>query len=152
MDAADLRARALKAREFTHTIGDRTVTLRVPTRVEVRQAAHERRLLERGGSIMALQLLQHALLLQGIVGWTGLRERDVLPASVIAMPGDDAPLPWSEAVVALYLDAQPDDADVLGAELFARANLRKAAIETDAKNSQPTSPAPAARAEPPYSG
>lgn len=134
MDAlADLQARALKAREFTHVIGERSLTLRTPTRHDVRQTLHTQRLLDGGGSLMALQLLQHALLLRAVVGWTGLRVRDVLPGAE-ANADDAAPLPWSPEAVALYLDAQPDDADALGAELFARANVRNAAIEEDAKN------------------
>jgi hypothetical protein len=136
MDAlAELKARALRAREFTHAIGERSITLRTPTRQEVRAALHQHRLLDHGGSLMALQLLQHQLLLAGIVGWTGVRVADVLPET----PGEIAadardPLPWSADAVALYLDARPDEADALGNELFARANVRSQAIEEDAKN------------------
>ena len=133
MDAlADLKARALKAREFVYQIGERCITLRTPTRHEVRAALHEQRLLERGGSLMTLQLLQHHLLLTGIVGWTGVRVADALPGDAKAT--DTSPLPWSAEAVALYLDAQPDDADALGVELFARANVRNEAIGEDAKN------------------
>ena len=78
--------------------------------------------------MLVIQLLQHQLALRGIVGWTGVRERDIVPG------GGDAPIPWSADAVALYLDAQPDDADALGALLFERASLRNQAIEDDAKN------------------
>ena len=127
--AQELRAAALKAREFTHAIGERVFTLRTPTRHEVRQTLHQHKLLDEGGRVLVLQLLEHHLLLAGLVGWTGVRVRDVLPAS-----GDAAPLPWSADAVELYLDAQPDDADALGSVLFARASARTAALEADANN------------------
>lgn len=127
--AQELRAAALKAREFTHTIGERTFTLRTPTRHDVRQTLHEHRLLDEGGRILVLQLLQYQLLRAGLIGWTGVRVHDVVPDSA-----DAAPLPWSADAVDLYLDAQPDDADALGAELFARAGTRNAGLEADAKN------------------
>lgn len=126
---AELRDAALKAREFTLERGERVFTLRTPTRHEVRQTLHEHKLLDAGGRVLVLQLLQYQLARAGLVGWAGVRVRDVLPGSE-----DAAPLPWSAATVDIYLDAQPDDADAIGAELFARASVRSAAIEDDAKN------------------
>lgn len=135
---AGLEAAALKAREFAHAIGERSYTLRVPTRREVRECVHARGLMRGGSDAMMLPLLRHYLLLQAIVGWTGVRENDVVPGA------DPAPLPCTPRAVALLLDAQPDEAEALGAVLMDRADQREAAAEVDAKNSSPASNSPEA--------
>jgi hypothetical protein len=68
-------------------------------------------------------------LLDAVVGWEGVRLCDVLPDASAAEP-----LEWSPDAVALYLDARPDDADAMGAELLSRVGQRNAQIEADAKN------------------
>lgn len=146
---ARLEAAALKAREFTHAIGERSYTLRVPTLREVRECVHARGLGRGAVDAMVLPLLRHYLLLQCLVGWTGVRERDVLPG------GESAPLPWSPRAVALLLDQLPDEADALGKLLMERADERAAATEADAKNSSPASMPPGkapTRADLPASG
>lgn len=147
---ARLEAAALRAREFTHAIGERCYTLRVPTRHEVRECVHARGLGSGKVDAMMLPLLRHYLLLQCIVGWTGVRERDAVQG------GESAPLPWSPRAVALLLDELPDEADALGKLLLQRADERDAAVEGDAKNSSPAStppePAATARADSPASG
>lgn len=129
MDAlAELRAKALAAREFTHTIGECVFTLRTPTRTEVREVARAHGLLREDADATTLPLLQHYLLLGGIVGWTGVRESHLLAG------GSAAPLPWSTDAVALLLDAQPAWDDAMGARLLASTQARSDAIEADAKN------------------
>ena len=146
MDAlADIKARALKAREFVHAIGDCTFTLRTPTRQELRQVAYEHNLRELDGA--ELGLLQYHLTVRHVVGWVGVRVHHLMPDATAADAG--APVPASPDTVALLLDAQPEWADALGGELLARVKLRNDALEEDAKNSPPTSPAPAAWASPP---
>ena len=135
---ARLEAAALKAREFTHQIGERSYTLRVPTRTEVQETAHRRGLLQDGYSSVVPKLLNTYLLRAAVVGWTGVRERDVLPG------GEGAPLPWSPRAVALLLEARTVDADALGQALDERIAQRDAAIEADAKNSPPASSSPEA--------
>lgn len=137
---ARLEAAAQKAREFDHTIGERTYTLRIPTRTEVRECVHEHGLFSAtgGGGAMPVLLLRQYLLRQALVAWTGVRESDV------AAGASSAPLPWSARAALLLLDARPDDADALGALLMDRADRRDAAIEADAKNSPPASSSPAA--------
>lgn len=135
---ARLEAAAQKAREFDHTIGERTYTLRIPTRTEVRECVHEHALSRAGFDAMTVPLLRTYLLRQALVAWTGVRESDV------AAGASSAPLPWSARAAALLLDARPDDADALGALLMDRADRRDAAIEADAKNSPPASSSPAA--------
>lgn len=73
------------------------------------------------------------MLLQGLVGWTGVRESDIVPAA------GSAPLPWSPRAVKLLLDSRPDDADALGVVLLEHADQRDEAIEDAAKNSSPAS-------------
>lgn len=136
---ARLEAAALKAREFTHSIDDRSYTLRVPTRHEARQCVHRHGLGSGSGGAMLVPLLKHYLLLQHLVGWTGVRERHLVPQQDGA-----APVPWSPRAVALLLDALPDDADALGQALLERADQRDQGIEVDAKNSQPASSVPEA--------
>lgn len=130
-DLARLEAAAIKAREFSHTVGERTYTLRIPTRHEVRECVHANGL-ARGADAMFVPLLRHYLLLQCIVGWQGVRERDIIGAG-------DAPLPWSPRAVALLLDNLPDEADAMGVLLMQRADKRAEAVEADAKNSSPAS-------------
>ena len=134
---ARLEAAALKAREITHTIGERIYTLRIPTRTDVRECVYSHGL-SRGGVVdaMALPLLRHYLLLDGLVGWTGVRERDAVHG------GESAPLPWSRRAVVLVMDQLPNDAEALGKALLAEADRRTEAIEADAKNSQPASSVP----------
>lgn len=128
-DAADLRARRDKALEFEHVDGERRLTLRAPTRTELREAMHRNNLLAVGDNGLVLALLQHYLLLRHIVAWQGVRMRDVMPGST-----DAAPLPWSADAVALYLDANPQHEAAMGTELIARAQTRNQKLEDDAKN------------------
>jgi hypothetical protein len=131
MDAlADLKARALRAREFTHGIGECQFTLRTPTRTEVREVTRARGLLNFDTDALALPLLRQYLLLSALVGWTGVRVSDVLRAE----PAARDPLPWSADAVSLLLDAQPDWADELGGVLLEQLHQRTASVDADAKN------------------
>ena len=131
-----LEAAALKAREFQHKLGAREYTLRIPTRTEVRETVHDCGLGRSSLDAMTLPLLRHYLLLQGVVGWTGVRESDVVPDA------GSAPLPWSPRAVALLLDAQPNDAEALGKALLDAADRRDQGIAAAAKNSSPASTEP----------
>lgn len=129
MDAlADLKARALKAREWEHAEGECVFVLRTPTRLEVRETTHQRGLLQHESDAMVLPLLQQYLLHKAVVGWTGVRERNLMAG------GGDAPVPHSADAVALWLDANPDTADRLGALLLAKVQARGESLDADAKN------------------
>lgn len=125
----DLKARALKAREFTHSIGECEFTLRIPTRTEVREVARKRGLMQFDEDALAVPLLRHYLLLTALVAWAGVRVSHVLP-------GDAAtdPVPWSTDAVGLLLDSQPDWADELGVALLYRLDRRAESADADAKN------------------
>jgi hypothetical protein len=126
MDLAELKARALAARQFEVAIGECNFTLRTPTRLELREA-----LLRHGidvHSALALVLLQRYLLHAFVVGWSGVRVNDILADA------DSAPLPWSADAVPLLLDAQPEWSDTLGTALMAAVYDRSERIEAEAKN------------------
>ncbi len=131
-----LKARALKAREFTHTIGEHGFTLRMPTEHEVTQVLHRHRLLAGGFDLTVEKLSRYHLLCSHLIGWTGVRERDLLPLSArgAAEEALAAPLPWSADAVPLYLDANPATARKLGEELMRRTSERDTALEAEAGN------------------
>lgn len=128
MDALEqLREQALKAREYEHVVGECTLTLRLPTRQEVRAAVHAERLAGFESGISAV-LLQDALVRRGLVGWTGVRECHVAPTD------SQAPLPWSRDAAHLWIDANPDEADRIGQDLMRRLGERADRLESAAKN------------------
>jgi hypothetical protein len=128
MDSLEhLREAALKAREYEQEIGKCTFRLRIPTRQEVRAAVRAEKLDSTDGGIV-LALLQHTLLRQAIVGWIGVRACHVAPVE------DQAPLPWSAEAVELWLEANPDAADKLGASLLSHLNQRTDRLDAEAKN------------------
>lgn len=122
-----LREAALKAREYEHEHLKCTFRLRIPTRQEVRAAVRNERLETADGGIV-LALLQHALLRNAIVGWTGVRSCHVAPVE------DQTPLPWSVGAVELWIDSNPDAADILGSGLLSRLNQRTDRLDAEAKN------------------
>lgn len=135
-DFQALKARALKAREFTHTIGEQSFTLRMPTEHEVTQVLHRHRLLAAGFDLTVEKLSRYHLLCSHLLGWTGVRERDLLPRNVRDSADEAlaAPLPWSIEAVPLYLDANPVVTRQLGEELMRRTSERDAALEGDKGN------------------
>jgi hypothetical protein len=124
---AHLREAAQKAREYDHEHGPCTYRIRIPTRPEVRAAVRAEKLDADDGGIV-LAILQGVLLRHAIVGWTGVRACHVAPVE------DQSPLTWSPEAVALWIDANPDAADKLGAALLAKLNQRSDLLEVEAKN------------------
>lgn len=129
MDLQALQARALAAREFSHTVADVDYRLRVPTQHEALLAAHRTGVVGNAQGAAYLVLMR-AVLEAAIIGWQGLRVGHVVPG------GDDAdtPLPWSAEAVPLVLDARPADAQALADAMGAQMVQRAAALEADAKN------------------
>lgn len=130
MDALQrLEEAARKAREFTYTRGEHVYTLRRPTRTEAIEIAHRREL---GATLLqgaTAWLWLRYQLEETIVGWLGVRERDISPA------GTDAPLPWSRRAVVLLLDAMPDaDFQQLALALQSATDERDQRLEADAGN------------------
>lgn len=138
MDLAEIKALALKAREWQHAWGECAFTMRTPTLHEIRQATHAHGLKNfLDGAERAM--LQHHLVAQQCVGWAGVRMRHLVPG----MEGGADPVPCCPDAVRLLQDAQPELAEELGALLMQKVQLRNAEIEVDAKNSQRTSAGPA---------
>lgn len=131
MDTAELRAKALAARRFEHEEGGWTLTLLTPSRRDAMQLAHERniRLDDVRVVTSGAALLYYALVDRFVVGWSGLRVRDVVAGS-----DDPTPLPWSPEAVACWIDAHADMALRIGRLLFDRAIDRAESIEAAAKN------------------
>lgn len=124
---ARLEAAALKAREYEHTIGDRTYVLRVPVPLDLFEVAHRRGVAQRA-SLLMTALTRRYVLEAAVIGWTGVRERDLIDG------GASDPVPWSPRAVVLLLNQRAQDASELEAELFRRHDERAAAIEADRGN------------------
>lgn len=133
MDLQTLQARALAAREVTHTVGEITYRLRVPTRHDVLLAAQRTGAMQAAGGRAAMLVMQRALLDAAVVGWAGVRVHHVLPPDQCGAEAG-TPLAWEPGAVPLLLDARPDDAQALADLMSARMAERTAAVEADAKN------------------
>lgn len=134
MDALErLELAARKAREFEHVVDgtERRYTVRRPTVAEAIEVAARRNIdTKLGGGAGAWLWLRYQLE-EAIVGWTGVRERDLVPGGT----GGTAPLEWSPRAVRLLLDAMPPaEFEALARALQQRTEERNDAIEADAGN------------------
>ena len=129
-DILALKARSLRAREFSETIEGRSFTLRVPTRHETLVAARSLggRLSE---DLAGLMLLQRALLEGAVVAWSAVTVADLLD---VQEPEASQAVPHSREAVLLLLDFKTEWAKTLGNALSDRLQARNAAIETEQKN------------------
>lgn len=130
MDSIErLEEAARKAREFTHASGERVLTLRRPTSAEAIAIANRRGLGSTLRTGPGAWLWLRYQLEECIVGWTGVRERDLVPG------GESAPVSWSPRAVRLLLDCMPEEeSQQLAVLLTEKAKERQAAIEADAGN------------------
>lgn len=119
---ANLREQDLRAREFTHELGARIFTLRVPTEYDFRRlaVAHSDNEAE----------FAHALLQTGVVGWAGVTEADLLPLE----GAPDKSVAFDRIALACLLDNALDLADELARELVRRYSERQARIRATRKN------------------
>lgn len=132
VDLADLRARALAAREYKDEAGGVTFTLRLPTRHEMLMAAREILPADQQQSLRLVDtlLMQRELLVRAVVRWAGAVVGQIVPDAADA----DQPLPCNAETVRLWLDAQPDSADGLLARLSERIVERQKRTEAAAGN------------------
>lgn len=141
MDLEYIRRKALAAREYTLTVGPahapRTIHLRLPTDYDVRLAGARGRV---GGlaDVAATIVLERALLVLAIVGWSGVVCTDLLP-SAAGTPGADEPFAFEPGAAEALLDAQPAWADAIWHDLVQRLSERNARAEAAAKNSEAAS-------------
>jgi hypothetical protein len=129
IDAAELRARAQKAREFEVEVEPgKRFTVRVPTQYELILAERRVRASHAGDPVAAI-VLQRALTESGIVGWSGLTVGDVAEGADAAETLD-----FQASLAGMVLDEHTAWSLKLGSELFDRLVKRKDAAEEDAKN------------------
>lgn len=125
LDQIERIARA--SREFTDTHDGVTVTIRVPTRHEVRVA-----LLQSVAGTPEAKLLeaQRTLLLAAVVSWSGVLVRHLVPDVAEETPVNHEPL-----AVQILLDSQPQWADRWQDLLVTRMAERRRVEETAEKKS-----------------
>lgn len=130
MDLSTLQARARAARQFQHTLGEITYTLLIPEQHDILVAAQRTGALRADGDAAASLLLNRAVLLDAVVGWTGARVGHILPDDAEA----GTPLAWEPDAVPLLLGARPKDALALSDALTERTAARRKALEVDSGN------------------
>jgi hypothetical protein len=116
-----LRAQSLRAREYTHELGPRTYTLRVPT-------AYEWRRIMVGNAADAVAA-QRALLEDAVIGWEGVTAADLFPGEA-----EPEPAAFDRLALACLLDNNLAESDALAQRLIGAYNERRARIEATAKN------------------
>ena len=137
MDLSELKQKAQAAREFSVALptagGDKcSVILRLPTEHDVRLASM------RAGVVAmadagAMVVLERALLLLAVIGWTGVVHADVLASLATDIEGQ-VPFAFEAGATELFLDANPDWTQTLWGELIARLANRRAEREVASKN------------------
>jgi hypothetical protein len=134
MDLADLKRLATAAREFSVQVGaadaPRHITLRVPTQHELVVSARRSGIESIESDRAAMLVMTRALVLQAMVGFSGVVVGDVLPDHPQAA---DA-LPCEPGAAELVLDAQPEWAKTLSDALMERLALRREQKDTAQKN------------------
>lgn len=132
MDLDYIKRKALAKREYTAKVGpedaQRTIQMRLPTEHEITLAS-----LRSGIAGMAdaaaVAVLQRALVVQSVVGWSGVLCSDLLPG----VEGDHE-LPFETGAVSELLDAQHEWGQVLADELYTRLAERRKIRDAATKN------------------
>jgi hypothetical protein len=129
MELEDIKRAALKQRRFEVVAGPATFALLVPTKLESTLAYTGA---TRGGALEGVAMLrfQRDLVLQAVVGWSGVTLGHVLGE----VPEAAEALAWEPGAVALVLDANPAWEEAATVALVARMTERRAAWDTAAKN------------------
>ena len=96
-----IRRKAEAARRFEHVVDGRTFQLRRPTRLETQIALAQSTPGGRRDAASGVRFNRSVVEL-AIVGWSGVRTRDVLPQHP-----DDDPFEFEDGAAAVLLDAQP---------------------------------------------
>ena len=128
MELDDIRRKAAAARQFTHEVGGASFTLRAPTKIESSVLYTRVAVVDGGSDRAAMIRWQRAMLLQAIVGWSGVMLRHVLPDA------DGSVMAFEPGAAEVLLDAQPDWEESLTAALLDHLAKRRAVEDTAAKN------------------
>ena len=128
MDLADIRRKALAAREFVVQEAGSSYTLRLPTAHDIEVEVIRSRLHDGEVDPAQLTVIRRRLLERALVAWSGVAcER--LAAGAGAEPAD-----VSTEAAAFLLDAEPDLAQRLDAEFVERLAARRQTQGTAEKN------------------
>lgn len=128
LDYISRKARA--AREFDCVAGPASFTLRVPTKLESSIAfAESLDGRKRRDSVTSLRF-ERALVLQSVVGWSGVTVGHVLPD--YTQPAE--PFEFEPGAAELLFDAKPEWEGAVLQALMQRIAQRQAAEDTAAKN------------------
>lgn len=128
MELEAIRRKALAARQFEVALPNGiAIEMRAPTKHESTVAYMEAGLGNPGANQVRWQ---RALLVNAVYGWRGVQLRHLLPDA----PNGEAAVAFEPGAAELLLDANPDWADVLIAELVPRLAARTAAVDTAGKN------------------
>ena len=128
MDFADIKRRAIAAREFPVAAGGFTFTLRLPTQHEIDIEATRARMHEGDIDPAQLTIIRRRLLERAVVGWDGVTWGHLADGS----GGEPAEI--SADAVALLLDSDTDLAETLDAAFVARLAERNNKRAEAAKN------------------
>lgn len=126
MELADIKRKALAARQFSVEVAPATFTLTIPTKLESSVAYMEAAGTKGRSSMLRLQ---RALVVLAVTGWAGVQIKHVLPD----YSGDDS-FAFEEGATETLLDAQPAWEEKLTTALLDKIAERKAAEDTAAKN------------------
>jgi hypothetical protein len=131
MDLADLKARALAAREYAYTTqAGPIMTLRVPTTHEMLLVARETGYTG-GPQALVEQLLMHReMLARAVVRWAGVKAHHLAPDAL----EPDALVPCTVDAVRMWLDAYPAEATPMLNTLVEKVAARSQALEAATKN------------------
>lgn len=131
MDLADLKARALAAREYAHTTAAGPIlTLRVPTTHEMLLVARETGYTGGAQALVEHLLMHREMLVRAIVRWAGVKAHHIAPD----VQEPDELVPCTAEAVRMWLDANPAEAEPLLKGLVERVAARSQAVEAAAKN------------------
>lgn len=126
-----LTAASEAARRFSVRIGEEVeMHCLLPTRLEERFVARDSLV---GGEFNALRM-NHALLLSGVKGWSGVRQCHLVPG------GERDPLGFDADTLRLALAERTDWFDALANDFARRLNERRQRFEADEGNSSSVSP------------
>lgn len=128
MDFADIKRRAIAAREFSVAAGAFAFTLRLPTQHEIDIEATRARMHDGDIDPAQMTIIRRRLLERAVVGWAGVTWGHLAEGS-----GADA-ADFSMEAVSLLLDADPTLAETLDAAFVARLAERNSKRAEAAKN------------------
>jgi len=136
MDLADIKAKAIGARSFSAVVGPpespRTISLLTPTQHEMRMASVRAGVADQSDAA-AMLVLERALLVLAVVGWSGVTCGDLAPVLQADARGNDVAA-FEPGATELLLDAQPDWGAQLWVLLLQQITSRSDRREAAAKN------------------